>query len=144
MNYPSCVRDIMSVNLTTLSPLASLKDAHDITKAQGIRHLPVVNQDNELLGIVTQKAMIARVIHLLNLYGGKTLPEQERSTNVMEIAVVDYQTVGPDDGLDSVAHYFLSNKHGCLAVVDQRDKLIGMLTSTDFVKLAVSLLRQNP
>ena len=62
---------------------------------------------------------------------------------MMEIAVVDYQTVGPEERLTDVAHYFVSNKHGCLVVVDQHNKLIGMLTSTDFVKLAVSLLQQS-
>lgn len=137
------VADIMTQPVVTLSPSQSLKDAHDITRERGIRHLPVVDDSNTLVGIVTQKSMIARVMHLLQLYGHEALPEHEASTRVTEVAVVDYQTVNANQPLTEVASFFLKNKHGCLPVVDEDNHVVGMLTSSDFVKLAADLLAKQ-
>lgn len=141
---PFTIADIMTTSVTTLSPDSSLKDAHDMSKNKGIRHLPVVDKDSgKLLGIVTQKAMIAKVFSLLNLYGKEQLQQHEQATNVMEIAIVDFATVKVDDALLQAADFFLNNKHGCLAVVDQNQRLCGIVTSSDFVKLSVTLLQQS-
>ena len=52
------VKHIMTTNLVTLSPDANLKDAHDITRDKGIRHIPIVDNNNQLQAIVTQKSLI--------------------------------------------------------------------------------------
>ena len=141
MSFP--IADIMTTSVISLSPTSSLKDAHDITKSKGIRHLPVTaDETGKLVGIVTQKAMIAKVFSLLNLYGKEELAQREQSTNVMEIAMVDYAKVKASDGLLSTADFFLDNKHGCLVVVDDDEKLCGIVTSSDFVRLSAKLLQQ--
>ena len=140
---PLLVEDIMTTKLVKLTEDASLSDAHQITREKGIRHLPIVEPDSgKLLAVVTQKAMIAKVINTLTLYGPDALKEQESRTGIMEVAILDYQTVKKTDPLDEVAPFFLDNKHGCLPVVDDNGCLIGMVTSSDFVKLSVELLNR--
>lgn len=106
--------------------------------------MPVLAPETgELIGIVTQKSMIAKVISLLNLYGEKALPRHERLTNVMEVAVTDFDTIPSTGALRDVAPFFLKNKHGCLPVVDTTEHVVGMVTSSDFVKLSIRLLEQQ-
>lgn len=138
------VEDIMTTNLVKLTQDATLRDAHLITREKGIRHLPVVDPlTGKLVAVVTQKSMIAKVINTLALYGGDSLQDQEARTGIMEVAILDYETVKKDDPLENVAPFFLDNKHGCLPVVDDEERLIGMITSSDFVKLSVELLKQR-
>ena len=140
---PLRVEDIMTTKLVKLTEDATLSDAHHITRDKGIRHLPIVEPDSgKLLAVVTQKAMIAKVINTLTLYGGGALKDQESRTGIMEVAIVDYQTVRKDEPLEQVAPFFLDNKHGCLPVVDENHCLVGMVTSSDFVKLSVELLKR--
>ena len=54
----------------------------------------------------------------------------------------DILTVSPDTGLDMAAEFFIENKYGCLPVT-QDNKLIGILTPVDFVKLAHKMLTES-
>lgn len=138
------VADVMTSPVFSLTPETSLHHAHCVTRDKGIRHLPVVDpQTNQLIGIVTQKTLIGKVFSLLATYGGNDLEQHEAETNIMEVALKDFDTINADANLASVATFFVSNKHGCLPVVDDNQKLIGILTSSDFVKLAIKLLETD-
>ncbi|MCC2614642.1 CBS domain-containing protein [Aestuariibacter halophilus] len=140
-DVPTQVSDIMTRRLVKLTAQASLADAHQITREKGIRHLPVVDPlTGKVLAIVTQKSLVAKVISLLSLYGSEALAEHEQDTSILEVAVKDFDTAQADDPLIEVAPFFLRNKHGCLPVVDDKGSLIGMVTSSDFVKLSAQLL----
>jgi len=138
------VADIMTMDVVALTPDSTLRDAHETTRRMGIRHLPIVDPDSKALkAIVTQKAMISKVVSLLTQHGSKELEAQEKQTNIMELAVNDYETVSPTQTVSEIARFFLENKHGCLPVVDAERQLVGIVTSSDFVKLAVSLLAEK-
>lgn len=141
---PLTVATIMSKKLIKLAPHATLHDAHEITRKQSIRHLPVVDPGtNVLVALVTQKDLIKHVIRSIALYGAEELLEREKSTNILEVAQKEFTTVNVDQSLEEVAPFFLENKHGCLPVVDPEKGLIGIVTSSDFVKLCVQLLEDN-
>ncbi|MED5525934.1 HPP family protein [Gallaecimonas pentaromativorans] len=131
--------DIMTKNLVTLPLTASLKDAHAITRDKGIRHLPVM-EGEQFVGMLTQKRMMGAVINLLATYGANALERREGQTPVRELVEVDCATVTPDTPLLAVTDFFLKHRHGCLPVVDENGKLVGMLTSSDFVRLCRNLL----
>ncbi|WP_100643292.1 HPP family protein [Alteromonas facilis] len=137
------VADVMTTPVFSLSPDTTLHHAHSVTREKGIRHLPIVDpKSDKLVGIVTQKSLIAKVFGLMATYGGAKLAEHEADTNIMEVALTDFDTVKASDDVKSVASFFLQNKHGCLPVVDEEHRVIGMLTSSDFVKLAIKLLAE--
>lgn len=138
------VSTIMSKKLIKLAPHATLHDAHEITRKQSIRHLPVVDPNsNELVALVTQKDLITHVIRSIALYGPEKLLEREKSTNIMDVAQSEFATVSAQDTLDEVAPFFIENKHGCLPVVDSKKGIVGIVTSSDFVKLCVQLIEDN-
>lgn len=138
------VSHIMTREIISLTPQDSLKDAHNITREKGIRHLPVLDPlTGKFLGLVTQKKMISKVISLLSLYGEKALERREGQVNVMDIAEMDCQCAQADEPLQQIASYFLNNKHGCLPIIDQDKQLLGVVTSSDFVRLSIMLMGDN-
>jgi len=141
---PLTVAQLMTTGIVSLEPSHSLQDAHNITREQGIRHLPVLDpQSKKFVALVTQKKMIAKVIGLLSLYGEKALTRREAQVNIMDIAETDCQTINKQTPLLEVARFFLDNKHGCLPVVDENGALEGVITSSDFVRLSIMLMEQN-
>ncbi|PSJ46351.1 CBS domain-containing protein [Zobellella endophytica] len=138
------VGDIMARQLLTLDNGATLKDAHDLMREKSIRHIPVVDKDGgQLLGVLTQKRMIATVMGLLADYGVSALERRERQIRVMDILDADFESVDARAPLTEVVPFFLSNKHGCLTVVDEEGRLQGMVTSSDFVRLCAELLKER-
>ena len=135
------VADIMTCPVMQLHEGNTLHDAHYITRHRGIRHLPVVNHETkQIIGVVTQKSLIAKVMSLMVLYGNEGLEQHEKQTNIMEVAVCDFDTIRADETIQDVAPFFLRNKHGCLPVVDDDNHVIGIVTSTDFVNLSMMLI----
>ncbi|GAA0369013.1 CBS domain-containing protein [Bowmanella denitrificans] len=138
------VKDIMTSNLHTLTQSATLHDAHNMSREYGIRHIPIVDMlTGKYMAIVTQKALVARVMKLANLYGQDNLSEQEKLVPIMDVAIKDGDSATADQSLLEIAEYFVNYKHGCLPVVTAEGQLQGILTSSDFVKLAIKLLKQQ-
>ncbi|GAB3028262.1 CBS domain-containing protein [Bowmanella dokdonensis] len=138
------VRDIMTTQLHTLDETATLHDAHGLSRDKGIRHIPVLDSKTGVFhSIVTQKALVTRVMKLANLYGAAELDEQEKRIPIEEVAVRDGDRISADQPLLEVAEYFLAHKHGCLPVVNTDGTLAGIVTSSDFVKLAIRLLKDG-
>jgi CBS domain-containing membrane protein len=135
------VRDIMTPNPVCISHEASLKDAHQVMQSRNVRHLPVISESTgQFIGMLTHKKMIAVVLTMLNKYGQGALDRKERFTPIAEVMDTQVQKLGLDEPLTVVVQYFIDNKLGCLPVVDEHNKVLGIVTSSDFVKLCQRLL----
>ncbi|NOU51624.1 CBS domain-containing protein [Pseudoalteromonas sp. JBTF-M23] len=134
------VADLMTADPFVVSLKASLKDAHDLMREKNIRHIPVIDEQGILQGMLTQKIMIAKVMGIMATYGANALERKEKYTLVEDIMTTDFASIQPTQSLAEVAEFFVSNRHGCMPVVDDNNKLLGILTSSDFVRLAAALL----
>ncbi|ABE56564.1 CBS domain protein [Shewanella denitrificans OS217] len=139
------VSDIMTTTPVCISNEATLKDAHQLMQSRSVRHLPVISElDGTLVGMLTHKKMIASVLSMLNKYGQGALDRKERYKPIIEVMETQVQKLGLDEPLSVVVQYFIDNKLGCLPVVDTSNKVIGIVTSSDFVKLCQRLLLKHP
>ena len=135
------VKEIMATNVVCISHKASLNDAHELMQSRGVRHLPVISEDDgKLVGILTHKKMISTVLALVQKYGQEILDRKERGQLVESLMDTNFQKLTEDEPLTIVVEYFIDNKLGCLPVVDQQGKIQGIVTSSDFVKLCAKLL----
>lgn len=130
----------MTVNVYSLSQQATMADAHDIMNEKSVRHIPIV-QDGLFQGVITQKAILAKVMFLLDKYGVNALKRREKSISVSELVDQDVITANKNMPLVQAAEFFLTNRHGCLPVVDDDGQLLGIVTSSDFVRLSLTLLQ---
>jgi CBS domain-containing membrane protein len=139
------ISDIMTPSPICISHQASLKDAHLLMQNRHVRHLPVISeQDGTFVGMLTQRKMISIVLSMLNKYGQGALDRKERYTPIIEVMETKIQKLRLDEPLSVVVQYFIDDKLGCLPVVDDNNKVIGIVTSSDFVKLCQRLLLKHP
>ena len=128
------VRDIMSSPVEFLEMGDSLDLAQHLMNAGRIRHLPVVDGQQRLIGLVTHRKLLAAWV-------GHGDPAHERPRDVArEIPVdmlmeTDVVTTTPDTPAARAARLIETRRIGCLPVVDA-GKLVGIVTEADFVRLA--------
>jgi len=129
---------IMSTDLITIAEDASLADARSIMHENHIHHLPVVNDDNEVIGLVTLTNVLAATDSFL-----RDDDSRIHATEIVlrDVMVRDVATVDRHASLRSAALFLEKHRIGCLPVVDD-DKLCGIITDTDFVAVAINLLEQ--
>lgn len=137
------VSDLMTADPFCVERGANLKDAHDLMRNKNVRHIPVIDTNGELVGMLTQKVLVAKVMSLVAQFGATELERKEKQQLVTDIMLTDFVSVLPSTTLLEVTEYFVTNRHGCLPIVDESNKIKGILTSSDFVRLAVILLKQN-
>ena len=129
----------MTTSVFQLDIENSMHEVHKLMKEAQIRHVPI-SQNNEFIGVVTQKTIIAKVMYLLDNYGSSSLERREKSVSVSDLIDKNVVFANPDMPLVDAAQFFLANRHGCLPIVDKDNILQGIVTSSDFVKLSLTLL----
>lgn len=131
--------EIMTEQPFTLGPDNSLKQAIDLMNQERIRHIPIVNDEQHLLGLVTLSDVLAARESKLVL--GSQEREEEFTDNVQlaELMTHNVACVDPHAGIKEAALYLQRHKYGCLPVVE-RGRLIGIVTDSDFIGVAINLL----
>ncbi len=130
----------MTAQPYTLGPDDSLAKARELMAEHHIRHIPVVSGDNCLVGVVTQRDVLAAA-------DSSILPDQsahEAEQQYVALSAVmtsPVQTVDENASLRGTALHMQKNKLGCLPVV-RDDQLVGIITDSDFVAIAITLMEQ--
>ena len=130
------VRDAMTTDVATVNMNDPLAVADDVMRLGRVRHMPVVDDDGELVGLVTQRDLFFG--GLLRALGYGAFAKQKALENYLVKDAMTSQliTTSPDSDLSAAAQIMLEKKIGCLPVLEA-GKLVGILTETDFVKLVL-------
>ena len=127
------VRDLMTEHVFTLRASDDLEALYELMDAHHIRHVPVVDRDGDIVGLVTQRDLARSVLGTQDVLPLSTQQEILRRRCVREIMATEVETVEPDAELKTAALMLLENKIGCLPVVEG-EHLVGILTESDFVR----------
>jgi CBS domain-containing protein len=106
-------------------------------EALDIRHIPIVDAERHLLGIVSQRDVLAAQESILQKI--PSVQSYTLSTPLSEVMRTNIMTAEPRAGLKESALYMQKHKVGCLPVVDDK-QLVGIITDSDFVAIAINLL----
>ena len=134
------VAEVMNSDLFTLGEDDSVQEARRIMAENHIRHIPVVSEDGQLVGLVSQRDVLAAADSTL-VVTPEDAEAQEAFVAVSSIMSVSINTIDPGASLRGAALYLQQHKIGCLPVVDN-DKLAGIITDSDFVAVAINLMEQ--
>ena len=127
------VRDLMSTEVVTLHRNDQLSIADDVMRLGRIRHLPVLDDDDQVVGIVSQRDLFRGALARALGYGAHAQQKLLGQLVVKEIMTNDPISIGPDAPLGEAARLMLERKVGALLVVEA-GRLVGILTESDFVK----------
>jgi CBS domain-containing protein len=132
------IETIMTTDLVTLDPGDTLAQARDLMHEKKIHHLPVVDSENKLVGLITLTDLLASTDSRL-----RDRDERLRASEIRveEVMTTDVATVDQHASLRNAALFLEKHKIGCLPVVTG-DTLRGIITDTDFVAVAINLLEQ--
>jgi CBS domain-containing protein len=136
------VRDVMTHAVTTIGREATLFEADELMTRERIRHLPVVDGD-VLVGLVTHRDVLAASVPTVSRTDEAEDLAFKAKTRVERIMHGHVETTVPEGDVIDAAETLMRLKIGCLPVVDERHRVIGILTEADFVRLASCLLRQR-
>jgi CBS domain-containing protein len=125
----------MIAEVTTLQRNDKLTLADDIMRLGRIRHLPVLDENGQLAGIVTQRDLFRGALAKALGYGERAQRQLLDTLVVKEVMTSDVVTTTPDAPLAEAARLLTERKIGCLPVVDT-GRLVGIITEGDFVALA--------
>lgn len=131
---PPRVSDVMRTDVRTLGRNDKLSTAEDVMKQDRIRHLPVLDADGKLCGVVSQRDLFRGMLLRALGYGSRLEEKLLEGHVVKEAMVEDVVTTTPDTPLEQAARLMLEKKIGCLPVVDE-GQLVGILTESSFVEL---------
>lgn len=132
------IDEIMSDELQTLTEESTLADAKKLMADARIHHIPIVNGEHRLVGLVSHRDVLAAAESKLSNAGLAQNPDEIRVSDFM---TRDVTTVDPRANLRQAAIYLQKHSYGCLPVVEG-ETLIGIITDSDFVSVAINLLEQ--
>lgn len=130
------VSELMTTDVSTIDRNDELSLADDVMKMKRVRHLPVI-EEGRLVGVLSQRDLFHAALSTAMGFGEKASQEFLKSVPVKEAMSDEVITVAPSDDVTVAAKLMIEKKIGCLPVVDG-EKLVGLVTETDFVKLALS------
>lgn len=132
---PLRVGDRMTRTVRTLGRNDELTLADSLMRDERIRHLPVLDEDGKLCGIVSQRDLFRGALARALGYGELAQRKLLATLVVKEVMTTDVVTIAPDAPLAVAARLMLERKIGCLPVIEA-ERLVGILTESDFVALA--------
>jgi acetoin utilization protein AcuB len=136
------VKLIMKKEIITIRPQAPFYEARWNIQEKGIRHLPVVDEDNRLVGMVTNFNICAvspSETTAMSLQDLEYLLGKLRVASFMTPAE-KLVTVTPDTIIEKAVQLMVERKVDNLPVVDNGMTLLGLVTETDFLATFVDMM----
>ena len=118
----------MSINPITISPDASIQEAIELMKKYSIRHLPVVDGEEHLVGWITDSDL-----------RGVLIASMIEDLSVGDVMISDPITVSSSDVLEHAALLIATQKIGGMPVL-QDGKLVGIITAVDILEAFIDIM----
>lgn len=131
----------MVSEVITIDKDDSVFDAQDRMSQNGIRHLPVVDADNKLLGIVTDRDIRSALPYsLIKKEGSAEEREKLARLSVKDIMTSNPKTISPMYTIQDALLMIQKEKVGAFPVVDDDGKLKGILSVRDLLRAFINVL----
>ena len=123
------VEDLMSTAVIALNETDTVGRAHLEMHVASIRHIPVVDAANHVVGILSNRDLI------------RALAEGSMQAAVSQIMTRTVRTVRTNTPAFEAVTMMIEGKFGSLPVVGDHEQLVGIVTETDFMAVAQQALR---
>lgn len=128
------VEEIMQKNVKTLTPKNTVRDALQLMQKERIRHIPLVDGNGKLAGVVTER-------DIKEVAPNPFFPNEQMEKLALpleKIMKTNLLTGHPLDFIEDMAALMNDNRIGCLPILE-RGKLVGIVTGTDLLQTFVDL-----
>lgn len=141
-------KEIMTKEVITVTESTSIKDLSDLFIKHKVNGFPVIGEDGQLIGIITEKNLIEQgknlhiptVIALFDaviyLESGKKFEEEVKrfnATQVKDIYTSNVVTTSPETGIHEIASLMAEKGVHSIPVVEG-NKILGIIGKLDIIK----------
>ena len=127
----------MTINPVTTTPDMGVFEAFELMKNEGVQRLPVLDNDGNLVGIISEKNITsASADREVSIVEFALLLSKIKVGDVMTKEVI---TVSVDDPVELAARKMSDNDISILPVVDNNGKLVGVVSRSDLFRLLLEL-----
>jgi acetoin utilization protein AcuB len=133
------IENWMTKDVVTGTPEMSMMKASKIMKERGVGRLPVVDEAGVLLGVVTDhdiKEASPSKATTLDMHELYYLLSEVKLKDIMTKKVV---TIKPGETIERAAQLMLENNIGGMPVVDDKNRVVGVVTDSDIFKVLVRI-----
>jgi len=134
------IKELMQCDVRTVSQDTSAGDAYSLMRRRKFRHLPVVSENDEIIGIISDRDIRNIMVTFENRpedSGDFVIPP---ATTVGEIMTRNPVTISQEENVVAAVEKICEGRFGCLPVIED-GKLVGLLTEMDLLRLLVRLLK---
>jgi len=129
------VRYYMATSLVSVHPETNVGTASDLLEKHDIRHLPVVDQEMKLVGMVTDRdirsAFPSTIVESEDQQGRLDKVQKTPVSDIMSTKISVLRTVST---LDDAMLFFEKRTIGALPVLDGMGKVVGILSFNDLMR----------
>ena len=133
---PIKVKDYMTTSLITFKPNQSVEEVIDTLIKNRISGGPVVNGNNELIGIISEGDCIKQISE--SRYYNMPL----ENSSVEKHMITNVETIDGNMNVFDAANKFLESKRRRFPIVEN-GKLVGQISQKDILKAAIKLKGHN-
>ena len=133
------VRRKMTSNPYTVSPSQTILDAQELIAKHGVKRLPVV-KNNKLVGLVTNRDILRYSPSKATSLSMGEISYLLAKTKISSIMTKNPISISPDSLLEEAATLMRENDVGCLPVVVEGDRLVGIITESNLLDAFIELL----
>jgi len=120
------VNEIMETDLFTVNEDDLLDLVVHVMDWQQIRHVPVENSENQLVGMINSKCIIRFL----------SQKERKEETSAKEIMITKYPKIHPSASTNEAIRIMAETRSDALPVVMDDGTLLGIITESDIVQVA--------
>ncbi|MBI4550208.1 MAG: CBS domain-containing protein [Candidatus Omnitrophica bacterium] len=128
------LKEIMVTHVITASPADSLSSIEEKMRTHRIRHIPIVDGDRKLVGIITHRDLLWHVQPHKTEEGYYFDKEQMDRFILKYIMTPDPDHLRPDNTLLDAIDIMVMNKYGCIPIADAGKTLLGIVTPIDVLR----------
>lgn len=133
------VRDLMTPNPICGNPDMPVTEAQELMQANNIRHLPIVDEEGRLVGLITQRSLLQAIPSDARKFSPFVVNYALARIKARNVMLKEVITIGEDVALEEAARIMADKKIGCLPVM--RDgALVGIISDNDIFNTMVNLL----
>jgi acetoin utilization protein AcuB len=133
------VRDLMTSNPIYGNPDMPVTEAQELMQTNNIRHLPIVDADGKLVGLLTQRSLLQAIPSDARKFSPFVVNYALARIKVRNVMLKNVVTTSEDVALEEAARIMADRKIGCLPVM--RDgELVGIISDNDLFNTMVNLL----
>ncbi|MEL6655933.1 MAG: CBS domain-containing protein [Bacteroidota bacterium] len=140
MKTKEALGNIMTTVVKTVNPQDTMQTVHEIFQDARFHHLPVVNDQGILVGILS-KADYYQLQDCFTIFRDPAHAESQNkrlfsSLLVEEVMTAQLAKLSPEDVAATALGYFQENRFRAIPIIDAAQRLLGIVTPLDLLNFA--------